>query len=69
MTTRSRRSIRQTPNTDKPTPKRSARSSRTGGPTKAIGSSEFDREQFPTDDPDEVEDPGDDDYEPHPYRP
>ena len=29
----------------------------------------YDREQFPTEDPDEEGDPGDDDYEPHPWRP
>ena len=29
----------------------------------------YDREQFPTEDPDEEEDAGDDDYEPHPNRP
>ena len=29
----------------------------------------FDREQFPDEDPDEVEDAGDDEYEPHPNRP
>ena len=31
--------------------------------------SKFDREQFPTDDPEEEEDPSDADYEPHPFRP
>ena len=69
MTTRSRRSTRTIQSIDKPTQKRSAPFSRTGGPTKEIGSTEYDREQFPTEDPDEETDPGDDDYEPHPYRP
>lgn len=29
----------------------------------------FDREQFPTEDPEEEDDPSDADYEPHPWRP
>jgi hypothetical protein len=29
----------------------------------------YDREQFPTDVPDDEDDPGDDEYEPHPFRP
>lgn len=29
----------------------------------------YDREQFPTEDPDEEDDPSDAEYEPHPYRP
>lgn len=30
---------------------------------------QYDREQFPTEDPDEEDDPSDAEYEPHPYRP
>ena len=29
----------------------------------------YDREQFPTEDPDDEDDPSDDGYEPHPNRP
>ena len=29
----------------------------------------YDREQFPTEDPEEEDDPSDAEYEPHPYRP
>lgn len=29
----------------------------------------YDREQFPTEDPDDEDDPGDSEYEPHPNRP
>ena len=29
----------------------------------------YDREQFPTEDPEEEDDPSDAEYEPHPWRP
>lgn len=29
----------------------------------------YDREQFPTEDPEDEDDPGDSEYEPHPHRP